>query len=459
MSLQVQRQETVKQTKDKNMYKIYRTITGFSEPVLSMIMKSRLKKGKESPQRYTEKFGISSKERPSGNIIWIHGASIGESQSALILLKRISEIHPDIHFLITTGTLTSAKLMEQNLPPNALHQFFPLDHPNYIQKFLKHWKPDMVLWMESELWPNALREIKQRNIPALLINARMSKRSMATWRLFPSMIKKMLNSFDKILCQSEQNLDNYKKLGALNAVDTGNIKYAASPLKCDKDELRRLLNTTHNRPIWLYASTHHDEESIACEVHERLKQLYPDILTIIVPRHPDRRDSIIEATAKFKSLKIELRSTQIKKTPSKNTDIYIVDTLGELGLFYRLSPISCIGRSFSKDGGGGHNPIEAAQLGSAVLHGPNVQNLQDIYDDMDANNISIQTDTPDILASTLTDLLGNRAKLEQIQNTSVKYSRSKSQVIENILKHIVPILEQIEANNTPSDTYETIDAV
>ncbi len=431
------------------MYNIYKTITGLSEPVLPLIIKNRIKKGKESPERYTEKFGIPSKERPNGNVIWIHGASIGEAQSALILLNRITEIYPNINFLMTTGTLTSAKLMEKKLPSNAMHQFFPLDHPNYIQTFLNHWKPDLILWMESELWPNTLHIIKEKKIPAMLINARMSNRSFKTWRLFPSMINKMTLTFEKILCQSEQNFENYKKLGAKNAINTGNIKYAASPLECNKDELKKLLNTTHHRPLWLYASTHNNEESIACDIHTRLKKQFSDLLTIIVPRHPDRQNQIIETLAKYKYLNIEFRSSQIKKTPSKNTDIYIADTLGELGLFYRLSPISCIGRSFSNDGGGGHNPIEAAQLGSVVLHGPKVQNLQDIYDDMDRDNISIQANTPDALASTLTDFLGNRAKLEQLQNSSVKYSRGKSQVIENILKHIMPTIEQIGANSLP----------
>ncbi len=424
------------------MLAIYKALTRRSEFVLSKLLQYRLKKGKEDPARYIEKTGIASRPRPNGNLIWVHGASVGESQSALILINRLTEIYPHLKILVTTGTRTSAALMERNLPSNAIHQYYPLDHPKWVKNFLNHWRPNTILWMESELWPNMLCEIKKHNIPTALINARLSPKSYKTWRKMPNMAKTVLSTFDKILCQNQQSEKYFNDLGAKNIHLTGNIKYAASALKCNKEDLKRLITAIDNRPLWLYASTHEGEEKIACELHQRLKTSFPDLLTIIVPRHPNRRENIIETFAKFRDLNFELRSSQTKKVPSNNTDIYLAYTIGELGLFYRLSPLACIGRSFSNDGGGGHNPIEAAQLGCVVLHGNNVQNLQDIYDHMSANKISISAETTNILGNHLHNLLSDRKKLEELQNSSVIYSRQKTDIILKILDLLIPVIEK-----------------
>ncbi len=429
------------------MFATYNAITKRSEHVLSWLLKHRLKKGKESPERYHEKMGDTSLPRPNGDLIWIHGASVGESQSALILINRLTEVYPQINILVTTGTLTSAALMEKNLPSNAFHQFYPLDHPKWVNKFLNHWKPNTVLWMESELWPNMLSSIKERNIPAILINARLSDKSYKAWRLIPNMASAILSTFSEILCQDDKSYKYFKKLGTTNTHITGNIKYAASPLKCNKDELKRLIKSINDRPVWLYSSTHNGEEKIACDIHQRLKTSFPDLLTIIVPRHPERREEIIETLVKFRDLKFELRSSQTKKIPSLQTDIYLADTMGELGLFYRLCPLACIGRSLSYDGGGGHNPIEAAQLGCVVLHGKNIQNLQGIYDDMDSYNIAISANSPNILGSHIHNFLSNRTLLEEYQNKSIIYARQKTGIITDILKIIIPIIDKSGIEN------------
>ncbi len=417
------------------MYKIYKTLTTLSIPLLIAILNKRCKAGKELPSRVQEKRAIISKPRPSGKLIWIHAASVGEAQSTLVLIDKFLEQDKTLNIMVTTGTVTSARIMDEKLPAQAFHQFYPLDHPKWVATFLNHWQPDGVLWMESELWANMLCEIKARNIPAILVNARMSQSSFNSWKRFKSLAKTTLSAFDKILCQTENGAKYFTELGAKNVIVTDNLKYSARALNYDEGDLKNLATT---RPLWLYASTHKGEEDLACRAHIELKEQFPNLLTIIVPRHPDRREEIAQSCDKF-DLNIKFRGSK-KDLPEGDTDIYIADTLGELGLFYRLAPLACIGRSFSDDGGGGHNPIEAAQLGCAVIHGKNIQNLQDIFDEMDGVNAAICMDNAQELAPTIKSLLNQNEKLLNLQNAGKQYSKDKNNVIEKVMLELKPIL-------------------
>ncbi len=417
------------------MYIIYKALTKLSTPLLIAILSKRLKAGKELPKRAEEKRAITNKTRPSGELIWIHAASIGEAQSTLIVIDKLLEQNKNLNILVTTGTVTSAQIMADRLPSQAFHQFYPLDHPKWVSRFLDHWKPDSVIWMESELWPNMLHEVKHRNIPAILINARISDKSFKSWRKLKPLAKSTLSAFDKILCQTEQDSKYFDALGAKNVTVTDNLKYSATKLTYDKEKLESLVT---NRPIWLYASTHKGEEELACKAHINLKKQFPNLLTIIVPRHPERRDEIKDTCQKF-DLNIKFRGGK-KKLPEDNDDIYIADTLGELGLFYRLSPIACIGRSFSDDGGGGHNPIEPAQLGCAVIHGKNVQNLQAIFDEMNAANAAICIENPSDLSLVISTLLSNNDKMLGLQNAGKQYAQKKSHVIDKVMSEIKLVL-------------------
>lgn len=293
--------------------------------------------------------------------------------------------------------------------------------------------------MESELWPNMILEIKKRDIPAILVNARLSPKSFQGWSLFPKTARCLLETFALILCQTPQDQDFFKKLGAANTFVTDNLKYSAQPLPCTKENLETLNAATFNRPLWVYASTHKGEETLAARIHEKLKRQFPDLLTIIIPRHPRRREEIAKDLAPF-SLEIKWRSDE-KKLPENTTQIYIADTFGELGLFYRATPIACIGRSFSDDGGGGHNPIEAAQLGCAVLHGPNVQNLQDIFDEMDSADAATALGNEEELTETLRTLFSNKELLHEHQKKALDFARAKEGTLERVLKQINPMLE------------------
>ncbi len=414
-----------------NFYKI---LLSCCPPVLRGLLAWRRHKGKEDGLRLHERMGQSSLTRPAGHLIWIHAASVGEAQSALILLNHIE----NAHVLVTSGTVTSAKLLSQRLPAHAIHQYMPLDAPQWVRAFLDHWKPDAALWMESELWPNMLMEIKRRKIPAALVNARLSDASYRNWKLAPKAVKQMLGAFTVILAQTQDAADKYASLGAPQVHFTDNLKYSAAPLPCDTSDLSALHASIGQRPCWVYASTHDGEEQLAARIHERLKERLPDILTIIVPRHPERRAQIAQTLARS----APVFRGQNKKLPTNDTGLYIADTLGELGLFYSASPIAMIGRSFSFDGGGGHNPIEAAQLDCAVLSGPHVQYQQALFDEMiDAGAATLVADEND-LYDAIVNLLMNETVLNTAQENARRFAARKTAVIETVITYLSPLLPE-----------------
>ena len=431
------------------MLGLYTLITGQSRFFLKALLKKRCKKGKEDPDRLDERMGIPSTERPEGRLLWFHAASVGEAQSCLILMDSILKIQPDSNILITTGTVTSAKLMEKRLPKNAVHQYYPLDHPLWVQNFVSHWQPDLVIWMESELWPNMLSCLQNNDIPCALINARMSERSFRRWKKAKKSAKKLLNSFKVIVTQTQDAADYFKALGAENVHVGGNLKYSASPLPYDQNELRRLQTDIGNRPIWLYSSTHDGEEDIACRIQGHLSKSIPDLLTIIVPRHPERRDQIRKTLEKY-NLPFTFRGSTLH-LPKKEDQVYVVDTLGELGLFYRLSEIACIGRSLSTDGGGGHNPIEAAQLDCAILFGPHIQNQKALYADFHDTGSALKVNNEAELQSRIERLLQDPDGATALQNKAASLVQKKAKIIDNILTLLNPYLL---GNENPSPSTE-----
>ena len=423
------------------MYSLYRLASTLLLPILPFLLRNRIKRCKEDEIRYTEKLATITRVRPVGNLLWVHAASVGEAQSALILIKCCLEKYRNLNILVTTGTVTSATLMEKQLPKGAFHQYMPLDHPRYVKKFLTYWRPDIIFWMESELWPNMLHDIKRRGIPAYLINARMSKKSFMSWKKFRVLVHSMLSTFDTIFCQTEHDAQLFRSLGAPQTIVFGNLKYSANKLEYNQDDKESLLAAISNRPIWLYASTHDPEEEIACKVHNELKKDFPDLLTIIVPRHPERRNDIRDKCLYYNQ-KIILRG-QNQNLPDSETEIYIADTLGELGLFYSITDITCIGRTFSNDGGGGHNPIEPAQLDCAIIYGPNVQNLQEIFDELKEHNAALLCRTTKELQQKIHLLLKNSDEKDILIKNAKTFSLEKTGVSEKIIDNISPTLDKI----------------
>lgn len=416
---------------------IYKKTMVLGTPFIKTILARRIKSGKEDPERINERKGEASLPRPSGPLIWIHVASVGEAQSIMSMVNLLLDQNKQLNILVTSVTRTSAQVLAQKLPERAFHQYAPVDHPDWIRKFLDHWEPNMALWVESELWPTMLTFLKKRHIPAALLNAHMSPNSHRNWKRAPDFARNLLSVFLVILAQSKQDAGYYSEFNSHSVVVTDNIKYAAKPLAYNEDDYAHLKAAIQNRPVWLYASSHDGEEDLAAQVHKLLSAQFPDLLTIIAPRHPDRRADALEAV-QSNGLKATLRG-QNKTLPSPDDQVYIVDTMGELGLLYKLSPLALIGRSFSTDGGGGHNPIEAALHNSAVLHGPWVQNSTELYKEMDEAGAALEIETPDKLAPAIAELLANPDKLSELQKSGREFAQTKADVLKKVIEELEPV--------------------
>lgn len=337
-----------------------------ASPGLRLLLRVRQAHGKEVPGRLGERRGIDATPRPPGRLIWLHAASVGETTSILPLLATLAASVPTV--LLTTGTVTSAKLLTKRLDPalagRVLHRFVPLDVPVWVSRFLDHWRPDAVGFVESELWPNLLAACRQRGIPAMLINARLSDRSLARWRRAPGLARQMLDSFARVQPRSVTDADRLRALGCCRLGEPGDLKLAAPPLPVDEMELLRLRRLLVDRRVWFAASTHPGEEAAILQAHRALASSHAGLLTIIAPRHPERGASI--SAAGYRS----------RGDGPPNEGVWVADTLGELGLWYRLAGITFIGRSLLPPGGG-QNPLEPARLGCAIAVGPYTSNFTD----------------------------------------------------------------------------------
>jgi 3-deoxy-D-manno-octulosonic-acid transferase len=357
--------------------RVYRMATTAATPLARFLLSSRLKRGKEDALRFGERRGETKLVRPFGPLVWIHGASVGELAAIVPLIERI--VAKEFNVLVTSGTVTSAKLAGQWLPPGAIHQFIPFDAPRFVARFLDHWKPDLGLIAESDLWPNLILKSSERQVPLILINGRVSERSYKRWLRAPGAIAALLARFELCLAQSSAYAARYRDLGAPRIVTTGNLKLDVPEPPANPDHLEKLKTAIDDRPTIAAASTHPGEETTLIETHRRLRHTFPRLLTIIAPRHPDRGPGIVEI-AKNAGLSATLRSRG--QLPETEHGIYVADTIGELGLIYRLAPIVFVGGSLASHGG--QNPVEPIKLGAAVLHGPNVWNFAEIFEALDA---------------------------------------------------------------------------
>ena len=365
----------------------YHLLAASAVPLVDAFLKYRLKRGKEHGERLPERRGQSRVARPEGPLVWLHGASVGELISILPLIERIRS--RDIAVLVTTGTVTSAGLAEGRLPSGVIHQFAPIDMPQFVANFLDHWRPNLALFAESDLWPNLIMASAKRNIPLILVNGRMSERSYRHWRLAPRTIGALLSRFDLCLAQSAEDAARYASLGAPRYVTTGNLKLDVPAPPADPKKLAALKDAIGGRPVIAATSTHPGEETVLIDVHRRLRHTFPGLLTVLVPRHPERGPGVAEI-ARVGGINFALRSRG--ELPDAATEIYVADTVGELGLIYRIAPIVFIGGSLIRHGG--QNPIEAVKLGVAILHGPHTWNFTEIYSALDAaGGAELATDT------------------------------------------------------------------
>ncbi|HEY4276359.1 MAG TPA: 3-deoxy-D-manno-octulosonic acid transferase [Rhizomicrobium sp.] len=334
-------------------------------PLAPLLLRARATRGKEDPVRMTERLGVASRPRPDGRLVWIHGASVGESLAALPLIERL--LAQDIRVLVTSGTVTSAAMMQARLPAGAIHQYVPVDIPGAAARFLDHWRPDAGLFVESDLWPNLLLEARKRGVKLALINARISERSATGWQRAPRTARALMGAFDVILAQDEDFAARFRALGASHVTVTGSLKADAPPLGCDESALTAMKEMIGGRPLLLAAQTHPGEDETILPAHDLLKARFPDLLTIIVPRHVERGPDIATLCSSRPSVR---RATGERVTSA--TAIYIADTMNELGLFYRLPAFCFLGGTLVPMQG--HNPLEPAILHCAILAGPSRAN-------------------------------------------------------------------------------------
>ncbi|MEM8798156.1 MAG: 3-deoxy-D-manno-octulosonic acid transferase [Pseudomonadota bacterium] len=342
------------------------------QPFSGVLLRARARRGKEDRTRLRERYGEASAKPNGRRVIWVHAASLGETNAVLPLVRRIVDMNFEVVF--TTATVTAARKAEIELPKGAVHQFAPLDLKPYVSRFLKHWRPSLAVFVESELWPAMMTELASRNVPQIIVNGRMSERSFKRWRRFQTITRALFDNLAMCVAQSKADADRYSELGAHSVVHAGNMKFDCEPPGVDLTHLAKLQSVIGRRPVWLAASTHEREEVIVASAHKTLKKTFPDLLTIVVPRHPDRGDEIAGSLGELGLNAVQRSHNSL---PEARTDIYIGDTIGELGLFYRIAPCSLVGGSLVPHGG--QNPIEPARLGSAIVFGPNVANFQAIF--------------------------------------------------------------------------------
>ena len=414
----------------------YRKLSIAMMPLAPALIKRRLKLGKEDPARVSERRGMSEDARPAGPLVWIHGASVGEVLAVAALIEKLRALN--LRVLLTSGTVTSAAIVARRFPEDVIHQYVPYDSPRYVARFLDHWRPSLALFVESDLWPNLILASAARRLPMVLINGRMSHRSFPRWRRVSGTIAALLGRFDVCLAQSQLDADRFAALGSRSVVTTGNLKLDVAAPPADAAKLERLMSVTRGRPVVVAASTHAGEEEILLEAHRTLAGFFPSLLTVIVPRHPGRGEAI-QRTIAASGLGVGLRSRE--ELPTAATDIYVADTMGELGLFYRLAPIVFMGGSLVEHGG--QNPIEAVKLGASIVHGPHVFNFTDVYEALDKAGGARRADTREALVKQLGQLLSDPKARDASAAASARVVEMLGGALERTLAALDPYLLQL----------------
>ncbi len=413
----------------------YRALMAAAAPAAPLLLAWRERRGKEDPARRSERLGWSSIKRPGGPLVWFHAASVGETNAVLPLIAALKEQRHDVSVLLTTGTVTSARFAKARMPRDIIHQYVPLDSPPFARRFLDHWKPDIAIFAESEIWPTLIEETAGRGVALVLVNARMSERSFNRWQRRPGAARALLGRFDLVLAQNERYAERFSKLGAPAATPVGNLKIDAPAPPADTKLLQDLKKGTAGRPLFLAASTHPGEETIITQVHARLAKSHPGLLTIIGPRHPHRGADIAEIV-RSAGLRPALRSS--KEALNGRADIYIADTIGELGLFYALAPVAFIGGSLVRHGG--QNPIEAVKHRTVVLSGPYVKNFDDAFKALKRAGGCEEIGSADELAERIDVLLSDAEARERMLKRGEKVVASMSGALEKSLTALSSLL-------------------
>ena len=409
---------------------LYAAATGLMAPFAPALLRNRARHGKEDPTRLGERLGRAGHPRPKGPLVWLHGVSVGETQSLLPLIEALRRRRPDLALLVTSGTRTAAELLATRLPHGVLHQYAPLDTPGAVAGFLDHWRPGAGILVESELWPNLILAAKARGVRLALLSARMTEHSARGWARTPASARAVVGAFDAILPQDAATADRLARLGAAPGPPL-NLKLVGAPLAVDPAELKRLEAALAGRKVVLAASTHPGEElAIALTV----TGYTPADLLIVAPRHPERGAELAETLAGFQPARRSLG-----QPIATDARVYLADTLGEMGLFLRLAHVVVMGGSFVERVGG-HNPMEAARLGKPIVTGPQAANARTIYDEMLAEVAVLEAETADDLARHVRGLLANPRIARRIGEAALSFAERQGAALDEALALLDPLL-------------------
>lgn len=420
------------------MLSLYRIFSCLVTPLARLYLRIRRFRGKEHPARFRERLGYASASC-GGNqkpLLWIHAASVGEAQSVLGLIGELRAQYPQQALLVTTGTVSSAELLAARLPEGVVHQFVPVDLPQAVRRFIAYWRPDAALWVESELWPNLILSARASGCRMAIVNGRMSARSFDRWRRFPGSIRRLLSCFDLCLAQSAEDAARFQALGATHVECAGNLKYDAEPLQADAMQLETLHAQIGARPLWLAASTHPGEEAVIAQAHRMMAAAHPGLLTLIVPRHAPRGGAIATMLAKD-GWRTAQRSQGDAVTP--DTSFYIADTMGELGLFYRLAEIVLMGGALVPHGG--QNPLEAARLSCALLLGPHMENFAAVTRELESAHACLRVESAAQIAEAAGSLLRNPQQRAALAANAFGVTHSHRGVTARVAAALRPLLE------------------
>ena len=419
---------------------LYRLVTRLARPLAGTILGVRAHRGKEDPDRRGERLGIASVARPPGPVVWVHAASVGEASAVLPLLAAMITRRPDLALLLTTGTVTSTKFVASRLPVGVVHQLVPLDCPSFVARFLEHWRPSLAVLTEQEVWPNLVLEAHARGVPLALVNARMSERSFSRWQSCHRVANALFSRFSVVLAQNDTLAGRFVQLGATRAIVAGNLKVDAPPPRIDAEAVEALNTALGQRPRLVAASTHEGEERIIGAAHRQLARKLDGFCTIIAPRHPDRGPSIGDALA-ADGFRIARRS--LGELPGPSTDIYIADTIGELGTLYASAPVAFIGGTLVPRGG--QNPIEAVRLGAVVLAGPSRFNFEDAYGALAEARGATEVLTADDIAHATAALIADSQALGTMRERATRALSHLSGALDRTVMMLLPLLpDQVE---------------
>jgi 3-deoxy-D-manno-octulosonic-acid transferase len=405
-------------------YRILINLILFLSPIIILI---RLLQKKEDPLRFKEKLGFYSKKKLKGKLIWFHGASVGEILSVIPLIEKLEKNKQIRQILITSNTLSSSKILSRLKLKKTIHQFLPIDTDYNTNKFLSYWDPSIAIFIDSEIWPNLITNIKKKSISLMLINARITKKSFTKWNFFPSSAKKLFQNFDMCLSSSLESKNYLKLLGAKKISYIGNLKFTQSEKTADElsSNIKKFFLT---RKIWCASSTHELEEKICANIHKKLKIKYKNLLTVIIPRHIHRTKKIIK---EIKELNLKIHLHDSRKKIDKETDIYLVNSFGQTQSFFKACKTVFLGGSIIEHGG--QNPLEAAKYGCQILHGPNVWNFKEIYNLLEVHGVSNKITTTKQLSLKVEQIFNSKKNSKKLQ---LKIKILGKKILESALNEI-----------------------